>query len=313
LEAQAKNISGAGPDSAQDRALLQSQGWQPYSVRIGDHWLSYSNWGPAAIPFAMAAAAAETQRFAKPGSQNQTLDLVLDGVRRTSQIAQQMTYLQAIGSVWKGMTDPTQYGSQFVNDTLTSLIPYGSTVNTIAQAFDPTARRPDRLNVLDAIQSRLPSGTPLIGGRSEVPVSQDVLGRPLPNQAAGGMAFFPGRVATENNDPLLKEMDRIGYAPPAAPKTISRTGFTYELTPDEQRQIYEQAGNLIAQRAGDSLNDAAYRNLSDVGKAKRLEQIVNAARTQAENRWINSLSDADLQQRRDQSRARKEIVPVSGR
>jgi len=311
MQAQGNNISGAGPDNAQDRQLLQSKGWQPYSVRVGDKWVSYSNWGPASIPFAMAAAAAESQRYAKPGAE--TLDLVLDGTRRTAQIAQEMTYLQAIGAAWKGITDPTQYGSQFLNDTITSLIPYGSTINTVAQAFDPTARRPDRFNVLDAIQSRLPSGTPLIGGRSEVPVSQDVLGRPLPNQAAGAMALFPGRVSTERNDPVLSEFDRVGYAPPAPPKTLTRTGFTYELTPDEQRQIYEQAGQLIAQRAGDALNDAAYRNLSDVGKAKRLEQIVTAARTQTENRWINSLSDADLQARREQSRARKEIVPVSGR
>lgn len=310
-EAQQNNISGAGPDSTQDKKLLLSQGWQPYSVKVGDRWVSYANWGPAAIPFAMAAAAAETQRFAKPGAE--TLDLVLDGTRRTAQIAQEQTYLQAIGTAWKAMQDPASYGSQFVNDTISSLIPYGGTINTVAQAMDPNARRADRLNILDAIQSRLPSGTPLIGGRSEVPVSQDVLGRPLPNPAAGAGAIIPVRSTQATTDPLLAEMDRIGYAPPAAPKTFTRGPWTYELTPEEQRDIYSKAGDLIAARAGDDLNSQAYRNLNDTGKAKRIQMIVDAARTQAENQWLRSLNDEELAKRQAKSAARKEIVPVSGR
>jgi hypothetical protein len=311
VQAQQGNISGAGPDQAQDRQLLQSEGWQPYSIRVGDKWVSYANWGPAAIPFAMAAAATETQRYAKPGAQ--TLDLVVDGTRRTAQIAQEQTYLQAIGTAWKGLTDPAQYGSQFVNDTVTSMIPFGSAINTLAQAMDPNARRVDRFNILDAIQSRLPPGTPIVGGRTDVPVAQDVLGRPAPNLAYGLGALNPLRVSAERNDPLLKEMDRVGYAPPAAPKTLTRGNRTFELTPDEQREIYANAGQLIIERAGEDITTDAYRNLNEDAKAKRLQQIVTSARTQAENQWISSLSDADYEQRRAKAEQRKEVVPVGGR
>lgn len=311
VKAMQGDISAAGPDNAQDRALLQSEGWQPYSLKIGDRWVSYANMGPAAIPFALAAAAAESGRYAKPGAETQ--DYILDGFRRTAQLATEQTYLQSIGSIWRGFSNPEQYGSQAINDVVTSAIPYGSAINTLAQAMDPITRRSDRFNILDAIQNRLPPGTPVIGGRESVPPAQDVLGRSIPNQQAGLGALVPVRTSQERPDALLQEMDRVGYAPPAPPKEMTRAGYTYELTPDEQREVYGAAGELIEQRAGNEMKTEGYAKLNDSAKAKRLQQIVTAARTEAENKWLNSLSREDIAERRAKSQQRKEVVPVSGR
>jgi hypothetical protein len=305
------NVSGAGPDEPNRRRLLQSEGWQPYSIRVGNRWVSYANWGPAAIPFAMAAAAAETQRYGKEGLQPG--ELILDGMRRTAQIAQEQTYLQAIGSAWKGITDPAAYGSQFVNNTVTSLVPFGSTINTFAAAFDPNARRVDRFNALDALQSRLPSGTPLVGGREDVPVAQDVLGRPAPNVTYGVGAINPLRVSEQKTDPVLAELDARGVAPPAAPTTVSRRGVQLQLTPDEQRQVQSAAGELINQRISEEMALPTYQQLEPQARARVLQAIIDRARTQAENVWLTNLSEEDFQQRKARSQQRKELVPVGGR
>lgn len=305
------NISAYGPEDRQRRALLQSEGWQPYSVKVGDRWISYANWGAASIPLAMAGAAAETQRYAKPGAE--PVDLIVDGMRRTAKVVQDQTYLQAIGTAWKAMDQPDVYGSQFVNDTVTSLIPFGAGINTVAQAFDPSARRADRNNILDSIQNRLPSGTPIIGGRSDVPVAQDVLGRPMPNLNYGIGAVNPLRVSQVGQDRVLSEFDRLGIAPPPAPTTITRAGTTFQLKPEEQRLLQTQSGSLITQRIAEEMATPEYQRLVPEAKAKRLQQIVDRARAEAENTWLKTMSESEYQQRKAKSAATKELVAVAGR
>jgi hypothetical protein len=305
------NVSGAGPDDPQRRALLQSEGWQPYSVRLGDNWVSYANWGPVAIPLSMAAAAAEAQRYSKPGAQTQ--DIILDGMRRTAQVATQQTYLQSIGAAWLGLTDPKRYGFQWVNNTISSLIPYGAAINTLGQATDEVARRPDRFDIGDAIRYRLPANTPVIGGRETVPESQDVLGRPVPNQTAGIRALNPLRVSPERADPVLRELDTVGVAPPGPPTTMSRQGKQIELTPDEQRSVQAQAGGVIADRVSTEMGTPSYQTLDVEAKKKRLERIIDLARTQAENLFLNGLSDEEYQRRVAVTQVKRQPVPVGGR
>jgi hypothetical protein len=259
----------------------------------------------------MAAAAAETQRYAKPGAQPG--ELILDGMRRTAQIAQEQTYLQAIGSAWKGITDPAAYGSQFVNNTITSLIPYGASINTIASALDPNARRVDRFNLLDAVQSRLPSGTPIIGGREDVPIAQDVLGRPAPNVTYGVGAVNPLRVSQANADPVLAELDRVGVAPPGPPTTVTRRGVTLQLSPDEQRQVQAAAGDQIASAIAEEMAHSSYQKLEPDARARVLQKVIERARSQAENTWLSGLSEQEYERRKALSQERKERVPVSGR
>lgn len=305
------NISGAGPDDPQRRALLQSEGWQPYSVRLGSNWVSYANWGPAAIPLSMSAAAAEAQRYAKPGAQAQ--DIILDGMRRTAQVATQQTYLQSIGAAWLGMTDPQRYGFQWVNNTISSVIPYGAAINTVGQATDEVARRPDRFDIGDAIRYRLPSNTPGVGGRESVPAALDVLGRQQPNQTSGFAALNPLRVSPERADPVLRELDVVGIAPPGPPSSITRGGLSLDLLPDEQRQVQTAAGDLIAQRIGRDIASASYGKMSAQGKRDRLQTIIDAARTQAEDQFLKAVPADQLRQRRAQGEAKRVPIPVGGR
>lgn len=305
------NVSGAGPDEPQKKALLRAEGWQPYSIRVGNDWVSYANWGPAAMPFSQAAAAAEAVRYGKPGDDVGTL--VLDGISRTAQIATEQTYLKSIGTAWKGMTDPEHFGSQWVSDTITSLVPFGSTINTVAQAGDPYARRPDKFDVVGSLRNRLPSGTPVIGGREQVPVVQDVLGRPSPNVRQGLDAINPLLISRDRDDPVLQEFDKVGVAPPAPLVSLTRNGNSIELTPEEQRQIQASAGELIASRVGTEMNAASYRQLNEEGKKRRLNMIVSGARTQVGNKFLSEMPETEFKKRLAEARERRVPVPVSGR
>src|SRR6185437_14818382 len=59
-------LTGAAPQSPADRAAFYAEGKQPYSVRIGDHWVSYErNFGVLGLP--LAAGAAFKDRFDHQG------------------------------------------------------------------------------------------------------------------------------------------------------------------------------------------------------------------------------------------------------
>jgi len=185
------NISAAGPDDSHARGVLRAQGWQPYSIRFGDKWVSYTNWGPAAIALSLAGSVGEAFQYQR--AEEMVGDAVLDVLQRFVQLGTEQTYLQSIGAIYRGLSEPDRYGEQFVTGVLSSLVPYGALVNTAAQSGDPVARRPERGDIPGAVASRLP------GMRQQQPVARDVFGGEVPNQYAGASAFLPWRIAPPPN------------------------------------------------------------------------------------------------------------------
>lgn len=192
------NISGSGPDNPQEKKVLQAQGWQPYSVRIGGRWVSYANWGPWALSIAEPAAAAEAWTYRKPGADIPRM--FVSAAARTTRLVQEQTYLQSIGSVWKTIESASQSGDQLASgagrlagNVAGSLVPFGSAINTVAQATDSVNRQPAQGDIAGQVAARIP------GLRQQQPVQRDVFGNAVPNQYSGAMALVPGRISAPAN------------------------------------------------------------------------------------------------------------------
>jgi hypothetical protein len=309
------NISGSGPDRPEEQQLLRSKGWQPYSVKIGDRWVAYNNWGPVAIPLASAAALAEAQRYRKAGVGEWDPAVWVDGIRRTAQIVTDQTYLQGVAAVFKGLDNPQQFGPTLVNNLVTTFVPLGGALATLGQYQDPYQRRIEGLNPLQAVQTRLPVGAPIIGGREQVPIAQDVLGRPMPNVREGVVgALSPAQVSPTRADPVLEELDRLGVTVSAADPIITRSGAEFKLRPEDQRALNVAAGDQITQALNKEMATAAYQRYSPADKRARLEAIIKRVHTVTRDNWIRGLPREELNRRVRESEAlQQEIVPVSGR
>jgi hypothetical protein len=57
-------ISGGGPADFREQAALKQGGWQPYSVKIGDQWVSYQRFDPTSMLVGAAADFAEVGKYA---------------------------------------------------------------------------------------------------------------------------------------------------------------------------------------------------------------------------------------------------------
>ena len=63
------NLTGSGPKNKAQREALMATGWQPYSVRIGDKWVSYARMEPVASTLGIVADAIELSNAMTAGMQ----------------------------------------------------------------------------------------------------------------------------------------------------------------------------------------------------------------------------------------------------
>src|SRR5262249_33208415 len=141
-------ISGAGPSEPAARDTLRATGWRPYSIKMGDQWVSYQTWGPFAIPLSLAASRSEALRYAKPTDTN--TQIAEDAFKRGVSILANQGMLAGVGAIYQGMTDPERYGGRWVEQTLQTFVPYGGAANFVGQATDPYERAPSRGDLLGA-------------------------------------------------------------------------------------------------------------------------------------------------------------------
>lgn len=263
-------LSGAGPSNAREKAQLQAQGWQPYSVKIGDQWVSYANLGPAAIPLAMAAAWGESIRYAKPDST--PLDQWGDMVKRFAEVFTEQTYLQGFGNLYRSITDPERYGGQFITSLPQTMVPFGSAINALGQSQDPVQRRPQSANDVGLIegtrQQMANRSVPFTGGRDTVPTANDLTGQPIPNPRAGADAINPFRVSQERPSAAITELGRVGLR-------LSDVGDKLrgeQLSPDEAKRYRDAAqANRVALIEA-TMAAPYYREADDETKRRLLER-----------------------------------------
>lgn len=289
------NITGAGPDDAEKRDMLRTEGWQPYSVRIGGKWVSYANWGPVAVPLASAAAYAENKEYAKPDATPE--DAWMDMLGRTTKLVTEQSFLQSVGAIWRAIDEPDRYGPQWLGNMMTSLVPYGAGLNTVAQAMDEEAqRRPDRVADVGVREYLGQTAAQRIPGlRETVPESQDVLGKTMPNEQAGALAFQPFRASTVRSNPTIRAFLEAGVDIGKPKDALTVDGVKITLTPKEQRQWQTLRGETL-ERVTPGLTQRAWWKQPEAREAA-LKDVLRDANTAADAKLQQQIGTVELRRR----------------
>jgi hypothetical protein len=127
------------PASGSERDLYYAAGMQPYSVKIGGNWVSYSKLGPLSYPIAMAAALANAE---KKNPDKTFIQNVGQGVSGILGFFGDQSYVRSIGD----LVDAIRGGGNMGSSALTSeganlagqLIPYHSFLTWLGRLTDPT-------------------------------------------------------------------------------------------------------------------------------------------------------------------------------
>lgn len=271
-------ITGSGPTEKNKREALYRTGWQPYSVKIGDKYVSYFRLEPFGTILGLAADFTELTQDMDEDKKNYVFDKIAMSIGRN---LSSKTFLQGISNVVNVITDPTRYGENWIEQLAGSAVPATGAMNWASRTIDPNLREVH--GILDAIKYRIP------GVSKTLPARQDIWGEEIKKEGItkgiGGdiwRAVSPVQVSTAKENEVETELSRLGYFPGKPSKNVGKE----KLTPKQYYDLIKNSGPQAKQSILDKIRSPEYQNLSDSQKRNKLESIISETRTVAREPYL---------------------------
>jgi len=237
------NITADGPSNAKDRALLQLTGWQPYSIKIGDKWISYKYLEPIGQIFYQPAKLWQDFIENKNLSITEQIESIVGGIAKK---ALDQTFLTGLSDWLELVQDPSSITeNRALTRWIGGFIP--NVVATTAQAIDPVLR--ETRTVGQELTSRIPF------------LSQTL---PAKESAQGLPIIFEGH-------PLFRAVSPGSISTIKFPQEQSlQDSFTKEMVRDIKRKLED--GQSISGYPGEVANVVAGEfYFSQIKKLKNAE------------------------------------------
>ena len=262
-------ITGAVPPDPAKARLMYADGWQPYSIKVGDRWVSYSRLDPLSTTIGVAADMATLPDGLSDRQADDKFTMLTASIM--GNLASK-TWLSGATSFVEGLSDPGRYAGNWVERTAGAFaVPAG--VAGVARAIDPVMRKRDSIG--EAIQARVPGMT------DELFPARDVFGEQIELSSWGPDFLSPFWSSQSKNDPVIGEMLRIGKGVSAPGKQYTDDGERVDYTPAEYDRYHEIAGRLTYNRLLGLIGSEDYRNMSDDGRRKAAKKTIADARKSA--------------------------------
>lgn len=189
-------MTWAEPTDPTKKAQFRAAGMQPYAIKIGDNWVSYSKMHPA-IAFNLALVAAVRDAEKNKLLDDSQVQTVLNGVAKWVNFYADMSYVKNIGDAVSGINGDLTAGTRQASNYVQQLVPYRALMGWVARIVDPYQRKvdPDG-SILSKQLQQLETQIP--GLSMTVPAMKDSKGNPVENQNRFVNAFSPIKITTEN-------------------------------------------------------------------------------------------------------------------
>lgn len=224
-------VTGGGPTDPGERAALLQSGWQPYSVRLGDQWVSYQRFDPTSMLIGAAADFAEIGAFADTQERDAfALNLSMAVAKNVTS----KTWLSGLSDFFDALSDPERFGPAW-SRRLAGSAAVPAIAAQAAQAIDPHLR--DARTILDAVKARVPVVS------EGLPVRRNVWGEPIKRGASVGPDLIsPIYSSPISSDPVKQEVARL-RVPLSMPKRFMRVdGNRVDLNPQQFDELVQLSG-----------------------------------------------------------------------
>lgn len=259
------HVTGGGPTDRRERALLQADGWQPYSIKIGDTYYAYNRLDPLGLLVGAAADLVEVGKVLPEKEKEKIASTIVAGIVKN---LVNKTWLQGPANLVEAIYDPDRYGDSFVNGFLGVAVPQG--VAQTAQEIDPVMR--DARSTLDTWRARIP------GESESLPPKRRLFGEPTErSQGAGGIPFSPIMTTQAKNDPVLAEMRRMKITV----DTPDRQVMGVKLPPAIYSEYVRMAGEPAKQLLDRAIASPQWAQLPDGAKATFIRRTISEFREAA--------------------------------
>lgn len=258
-------ITGAAPADPEIRKTLLATGWQPYSVRVGDKYISYNRLDPFGSILGLTADYVQISGNLPENKRDEIAQtMVLSLVNNMASKSYLKGLIETLSIV--GSNDPGKI-QRWLNQRAGSYIP------SAVSSLNPDRELKDVRGVMDAVMTKIP------GMSSSVPAKRDLFGeKVLQTGAYPYSAINPFVTSTETKDPVRLELARLASSDAQAqfntpPAHIGNVDLTAGRNAQNQTALdrYHELIGLVTDGAGrtmhkamlDRINSESYKRGSD--------------------------------------------------
>ncbi len=274
--ARAGFITGGGPSDAVLRENLTRQGWQPYSIKIGDRYYSYKRIEPFATVIGIAAdLTAIAGQVYDTGKYDKIVTSLAVALAKN---VTSKTYMEGFSKLIDVIQNPERYGQAAIENFMRTIMPRIGA--NIERQFDPELRYTRGL--LDALIQDVP------GFSSILQPDVDLWGRHVVYETGpyGTGMINPFYTSTEKPNPVDAEMDRLQFGMDVPGEVIPTVQTDVKLQAKELYDYRVKAGQFSLARAKAELLTEEYRtSKSDEHKKILLHQAIMDGRKDAQD-WL---------------------------
>lgn len=284
-------VTGGGPLDDNARRLLEADGWQPYSIRVGDQWVSYGRLDPLATTLGVAADLVEKQSAMTEAQQQNVFALM------TMSLVQNLgdkTWFSGLADLVGIIQEPSRNLGPATGRLAGSIVVPALAAQT-ARASDPVIRATDPAfgaqSILDGIKARVP------GVSQTLPARTDVFGMPRKREQLGPDMLSPFPVSSVRNDPAARELLALAarVAPPTRTLKNTQTGKKERLSAREYSEYQALAGQLLRVGLSELMAAPDYRELTPDEKRYEIDLIKRESRKAARERLFGARFSSEVE------------------
>ena len=189
-------LTWAEPTNPDAKNAYRAGGLQPYSVRIGDNWVSYSKLHPA-VAMNMALVAAVRDSVDNGKIEDGQAEKILQGLSNWWQFYADQSYVKSVGDMISASRGDVEGSGRIAANYVQQLVPFRALAGWVTRIIDPYQRKvnPDEAFVTKQLQQFM---TQIPGLSQQVPARTTLEGTPIENQNRLLNAFSPNRVTTQS-------------------------------------------------------------------------------------------------------------------
>ena len=206
-------ITGGGPEDPNARRVLMQTGWRPYSIRIGDTYVSYAKGDPWSMALGVMADTYEYLNASEGvGDDGDKVGLTMAVLYGLIGNMEDKSYLQGLDAVFKALRDPENFGQRWAIQQTTAFMPFSSAQRAGSRAGNPTLT--ETRTLLDSVRART-----WILGQEGVPDRYSLLGEVMtlegmgePGRIGWMNTMNPFRLSYATDDPVYEVLAGIDFS-----------------------------------------------------------------------------------------------------
>jgi hypothetical protein len=210
----AGRITGAGPENQAERDAWIQAGNQPYSIKMGDGWVSYRRMDPFASMIGIIVDTMHSYSYANERQRPQLESVLHATIVGLANNITNKSYLTGLTNMVNAIKEPGRFGNNLVNQYVSAAVPFSSGLRQAKGTLDDDLVVRDVRTMGDAIYNTIPGWAQGVAPRRNM--FGEAITRP---QGVFGDMVSPFSYTAVKDDAILKELNQIGHSF-AAPREV---------------------------------------------------------------------------------------------